>query len=157
MQTQARFFSFEENSRITGVNEQDIHLHYACLHAAYFYRQKQRVFIYTQNQESAHIIDEMLWAFDADSFVPHNLVGEGTELGSAVEISWQAPQNRRAILINLTREVPPFANQYSIVIDFVPIEETEKIQARNRFRTCRQWGFEVTHQTANTQIFNSNS
>ena len=55
----------------------------------HFYRQNQRVFIYTQDQQSAHDIDEMLWAFDPDSFVPHNLIGEGPKQGAAVEISWQ--------------------------------------------------------------------
>lgn len=148
MQTQAMFYSIEEQSKVTGVAEQQLHLHYACLQAAYFYRQNQRVFIYTQDQESAHIIDEMLWAFDPDSFVPHNLIGEGPKQGAAVEISWQQPTNRRAVLINLTSEVPNFANQFSHLIDFVPADETLKEQARNRFRTCRQWNFNVAHQVA---------
>ncbi len=148
MQTQAMFYSIEEQSKITGVSDEQLHLHYACLQAAYFYRQNQRVFIYTQNQESAHNIDEMLWAFDPTSFVPHNLIGEGPKQGAAVEISWQAPTNRRAVLINLTSDVPNFANQFSHLIDFVPADETLKEQARNRFRTCRQWNFNVAHQVA---------
>ena len=148
MQTQAMFYSIEEQSKIPGVSEQQLHLHYACLQAAYFYRQNQRVFIYTQDQKSAHDIDEMLWAFDPMSFVPHNLIGEGPKQGAAVEISWQMPTNRRAVLINLTSEVPNFANQFSHLIDFVPADETLKEQARNRFRTCRQWGFNVAHQVA---------
>tara|TARA_R110000744_G_scaffold181455_1_gene300626 strand:+ start:890 stop:1366 length:477 start_codon:yes stop_codon:yes gene_type:complete len=148
MLTQAMFYSIEEQSTVTGVTEAQLHLHYACLQAAHFYRQNQRVFIYTQDQQSAHDIDEMIWAFDPDSFVPHNLIGEGPKQGAAVEISWQAPKNRRAVLINLTSEVPNFANQFSHLIDFVPADETLKEQARNRFRTCRQWGFNVAHQVA---------
>ena len=148
MQTQAMFYSIEEQSKITGVSDEQLHLHYACLQAAYFYRQNQRVFIYTQDQESAHNIDEMLWAFDPTSFVPHNLIGEGPKQGAAVEISWQVPNNRRAVLINLTSDVPNFANLFSHLIDFVPADETLKEQARNRFRTCRQWNFNVAHQVA---------
>ncbi|MGB1263803.1 MAG: DNA polymerase III subunit chi [Cognaticolwellia sp.] len=150
MQTQAMFYSIEEQSKVAGVTENQLHLHYACLQAAHFYRQNQRVFIYTQDQQSAHDIDEMLWAFDADSFVPHNLIGEGPKQGAAVEISWQLPTNRRAILINLTSEVPNFANQFTYLIDFVPSDEAQKQQARNRFRTCRQWGFNLAHQVATT-------
>ena len=148
MLTQAMFYSIEQQSKVVGVTEEQLHLHYACLQAAYFYRQNMRVFIYTQDQQSAHDIDEMLWAFDPDSFVPHNLIGEGPKQGAAVEISWQPPKNRRAVLINLTREVPNFANQYSHLIDFVPTDDALKEQARNRFRTCRQWGFNVDHQVA---------
>ncbi|MFT6919390.1 MAG: DNA polymerase-3 subunit chi, partial [Cognaticolwellia sp.] len=75
MLTQAMFYSIEEQSSIVGVTEAQLHLHYACLQAVHFYRQNQRVFIYTQDQQSAHDIDEMLWAFDPTSFVPHNLIG----------------------------------------------------------------------------------
>ena len=118
-------------------------LHQACVQAAFYYRQNQRVFIYTDNQQSAHDIDEKLWAFDANSFVPHNLLGEGPSYGAPVEISWQAPTNRRAVLINLTQTVPDFANKFTQIIDFVPAEETLKQQARVRFSTCRQRGFTV--------------
>ena len=64
--------------------------------------------------KQAEQIDEMLWAFDSDSFVPHNLVGEGPKQGAAVEISYQAPQGRRPCLINLTSTVPDFAQSISI-------------------------------------------
>jgi DNA polymerase-3 subunit chi len=148
MLTQTMFYSIEEQSSIVGITEAQLHLHYACLQAAHFYRQNQRVFIYTQDQQSAHDIDEMLWAFEPTSFVPHNLIGEGPKQGAAVEISWQPPTNRRTVLINLTSKVPNFAHQFSHLIDFVPRNETLKQQARDRFRTCRQWGFQVAHQVA---------
>jgi len=120
--------------------------HCACLQAAYFYRQKQKVFIYTQDQQQAHIIDELLWSFDANSFVPHNLKGEGPHYGSAVEISWQSPTDRRPVLINLTDTVPNFANQFAHIIDFVPTDEQLKQKARDRFKICRQLGFTVDTQ-----------
>ena len=128
--------------------EQDAHFHQVCLQAAFYYRAQQRVFIYTQDQHQAQQIDEMLWAFDPDSFVPHNLIGEGPKYGAAVEISWQPPSNRRAVLINLTATVPSFANSFAQIIDFVPTDETLKQQARDRFRRCRQLGFQVETQAA---------
>ena len=123
-------------------------IHHACLQAAYFYRQNQKVFIYTQDQIQAHSIDEMLWAFEPDSFVAHNLVGEGPRGGSPVEISWQNPTVRRPILINLTDSVPNFANNFTTVVDFVPTNDLLKQQARDRYRTCKQWGFLVESQPA---------
>ena len=159
MQTQALFYSIEQQSDIEQISKAydltsaQIHLYYACLQAASFYRQQQRVLIFTQDQKNAHIIDELLWAFDANSFVPHNLVGEGPKHGAPVEISWQAPTNRRNVLINLAENTPNFANQFATLIDFVPNDESLKEQARNRFRTCRQWGFNVSHQVASTEHF----
>lgn len=156
MHTKVMFYILEnldkvKDSAINMLNLQACHL------AADFYRQKQRVFVYTQDQESAHNIDEMLWAFDPMSFVPHNLIGEGPNYGSAVEISWQAPANRRPVLINLTSTVPHFANQFSQIIDFVPTDETAKQVARERFKHYRQLGFQVDTQTAATESTQVNS
>ena len=143
MQTQVMFYLLKEDDATE--NSMD---YQACMQAAYFYRQNKKVFIYTENQAKAHDIDEMLWAFEPDSFVPHNLVGEGPKYGAAVEISWQAPTGRRPVLINLTSTVPHFANQFSHIIDFVPTDEIQKQQARDRFRACRQFGFQVDNQPA---------
>ena len=106
--TQVMFYQLaDDGSEVNSLS------HHACLQAAYFYRQKQKVFIYSKDKEKAHDIDEMLWAFDANSFVPHNLMGEGPSYGAPVEISWQAPTGRRPVLINLTDTVPDFASQFS--------------------------------------------
>jgi DNA polymerase-3 subunit chi len=141
MQKQATFFLPKKDKSNT--SNTDVLLFCACQQAALAYRQQQKVFIYTQNQAQAHIVDELLWAFDADSFVPHNLMGEGASYGSPVEISWQAPTNRRAVLINLTDTVPPFTPQFNQVMDFVPTDESLKEQARQRYRAYQQLGFAV--------------
>lgn len=164
MQTQVMFYLLSderESGEKSSDNKKSINneqstdtssaLYHACLQASYFYRQNQRVFIYTQDQKQAEAVDEMLWTFDSDSFVPHNLVGEGPKSGAAVEISMQAPNNRRPILINLTTTVPNFANQFQYIVDFVPSDEALKQQARERFKTCRQWGFQVGNQPVNNQ------
>ena len=74
------------------------------------------------------------------------LVGEGPKQGAIVEIGYQAPQGRRPVLINLNTTVPNFANQFQFIVDFVPSDETLKQQARERFKTCRQLGFQVDNQ-----------
>jgi len=150
MQTQVMFNILNDEAG----SIKDSASYHACLCAARAYRSNQRVFIYTQDQTVAHDIDEMLWAFDPDSFVPHNLIGEGPSYGSAVEISWQAPTNRRPILINLTGTVPHFANQFSQIIDFVPTNDTEKQAARERFKQYRQFGFQVDTQAVAEQTSN---
>lgn len=145
MQTQVMFYLLNDEKPSEGSDTCSANYH-ACLQASYFYRQKQRVYIYTRDKAHAEQIDEMLWAFDSDSFVPHNLVGEGPKQGASVEIGYQIPQGRRPVLINLTSTVPNFANQYQYIVDFVPSDEALKQQARERFKVCRQWGFQVDNQ-----------
>lgn len=146
MQTQVMFYLLNESVNDDAESSNGSAAHQACLQASHFYRQNQKVFIYTQDQAQAHSVDELLWAFEPQSFVPHNLQGEGPSYGSAVEISWQAPTGRRPVLINLTNTVPSFANKFSLIVDFVPTDEILKQQARERFRTCRQLGFQVSSQ-----------
>ena len=146
MQTQVMFYLLKDEAKDESDKDTRSAIYHACLQASHFYRQNLRVYIYTQDKQHAEQVDEMLWAFDSDSFVPHNLVGEGPKQGAIVEIGYQAPQGRRPVLINLTSTVPNFANQFQYIVDFVPSDETLKQQARERFKTCRQWGFQVDNQ-----------
>jgi DNA polymerase-3 subunit chi len=146
MQTQVMFYLLKDDVTDESGKDTRSAIYHACLQASHFYRQKQRVYIHTKDKQHAEQVDEMLWAFDSDSFVPHNLVGEGPKQGAMVEIGHQAPQGRRPVLINLTSTVPIFANQFSYIVDFVPSDEALKQQARERFKACRQWGFQVDNQ-----------
>jgi len=116
------------------------HFALACQLAQQHYRQKVRVFILTDDQQQANIIDEYLWQLEPESFVPHNLMGEGPAYGAPVEIGWQPPRTSRQLLINLSAGTPAFANRFKEVIDFVPIDEQLKAQARARYKQYRQQG-----------------
>jgi DNA polymerase-3 subunit chi len=123
----------------------------ACTIAAFYYLQNRKVFIYTDNQQDAFSVDEYLWQFDGDSFVPHNLLGEGPRYGTPVEISWQAPTHPRQILINLSAEVPKFAVNFQQIIDFVPFAEPLKIAARLRYSTYKKMGLTLSTQTVENE------
>ncbi|QBG35562.1 DNA polymerase III subunit chi [Litorilituus sediminis] len=146
MQTQVMFYVLPENKAESTDTNMSSEIQQACIQASYFYRQGHKVFIFCQDKDHAENVDEVLWAFDTDSFVPHNLAGEGPKQGSPVEISYQAPTSRRSVLINLSKDMPNFANRFNFIVDFVPTDSTLKQQARERFKTCRQWGFHVESQ-----------
>ena len=123
------------------------HFAKACAIAAFFYGENKKVFIYTDTQADAFVVDEHLWQFDGDSFVPHNLLGEGPKFGTPVEISWQVPTHPRPILINLSHNVPSFAINFQQIIDFVPFSEPLKIAARARYSTYKKMGLTLSTQT----------
>ena len=117
------------------------HFTLACQLCADLYRADQRVFVYCATQQDAELLDEVLWRFDADRFVPHNLVGEGPARGAPVEISWLPPRSGRSVLLNLSPVVPPFYKNFQQIIEFVPTDEAAKAMARQRFKHYRQLGF----------------
>ena len=120
------------------------HFDLAARTAATQYRAGQRVFIYVDSIEDAHIIDEHLWCFEADSFVPHNLQGEGPKGGAPVEIGQTPPVGRRSVLINLATTLPDFIRRFVQVIDFVPSEPQATQAARERFKHLRQLGASIS-------------
>jgi DNA polymerase-3 subunit chi len=120
------------------------HFDLAAQIAAKQYRAGQRVFIYVESLDDAHVIDEHLWCFDADSFVPHNLQGEGPKGGAPVEIGQTPPVGRRTVLINLATKLPDFIRRFAQVIDFVPTEPQATQAARERFKYLRQLGANIS-------------
>lgn len=125
----------------------------ACHLAARAFNQGPGAVIYCGDKTQAEQVDELLWQFDAERFVPHNLKGEGPQGGAPVVIDWvdadhSRPENR-PLLINLAPELPNFAVQFAQIIDFVPADEQAKAQARRRFAAARQMGLNPsTHDLA---------
>ena len=122
----------------------------ACDLAAQAWRLGKRVLIACETEEQAFLIDEALWQRDPNEFVPHNLSGEATQYAPPIEISWKGKRNaqRRDLLINLQIEVPDFSHSFTQLIDFVPVEETQKAQARERYKILRSQGWALS--TENT-------
>lgn len=125
----------------------------ACDVAARFYRQRKWVWVFCQDQKQAELFDQKLWERPVDSFIAHNLVGEGPAKGAPVEIGWEPPSTiNRPILINLSDSFPQFADRFQQVIDFVPVLEEEKQKARDRYKQYRIAGFQMQTQAANTAL-----
>lgn len=124
----------------------------ACALAAQYWRNGQRVLIACENKIQAERLDEALWQRDPEAFVPHNLTGEGPKYGAPVELCW--PEKRgnapRDVLINLLPYFADFATIFHQVVDFVPFEEIEKQLARERYKTYRSVGFQLTTSTPPT-------
>ncbi len=118
----------------------------ACDLAAKAWRLGKRVLIACETEHQAQALDEALWAREADDFVPHNLSGEVTTYATPIEISWKGKRNaqRRDLLISLQTALPDFINSFNQIIDFVPVDETEKAQARERYKQYRQLGWQLS-------------
>ncbi|KAE9526102.1 MULTISPECIES: DNA polymerase III subunit chi [Testudinibacter] len=142
---QAQFYLLQAEKADSELNAQEA---LSCDLAADAWRLGKRVLIACETEQQALLLDEALWQRDPEQFVPHNLSGEITTYATPIEISWLGKRNsqRRDLLISLQSAVPDFANSFNQVIDFVPVEEQAKIQARERYKQYRQLGFELTTQ-----------
>ncbi len=122
-------------------DEQPAALALACRLATDCYRAGGTVFLFTDSEADAGRLDEALWQQDADSFVPHALQDEPGAQQAPVEIGHQPPRRGKQLLINLSRQAPPFAGRFPQVIDFIPADPTHKQLARERYKQYRAAGF----------------
>ncbi len=114
------------------------------------YLKKHRVFVYCSHQQDAEHLDELLWTFKPDSFIPHHLQDEGPEPPPPIQIGYQAePRGFTDILLNLSTTVPPFFTRFQRVIEIVPADETAKAISREHFRIYRQAGAEPKTHSVN--------
>lgn len=113
-------------------------LHVACRLIEKGYLRGHQVFVYCENQEAAEKIDEMLWTFKQDSFIPHNLQGEGPEPPPVVQIGYeQEPRGFSDILLNLSENIPSFFSKFQRIFEIVANDDVEKTKSRERYRQYR--------------------
>lgn len=117
------------------------------------YKNRHRIYIHTENQSDAHMLDELLWTYRDDSFLPHNLVGDGPEPSPPIQVGFELkPATQRDILINLSHKIPEFYTQFARVIEIVSHDETIQTLSREHYRTYRSNGFNITTHNINTKI-----
>ncbi len=109
------------------------------------YKNRHRIYIHTDSQKDAHTVDELLWTYREDSFLPHNLYGEGPEPAPPIQIGFDVtPEKHRDILINLSSEVPAFHVQFARILECVSGDATQQELARERYKHYKTQGHTIT-------------
>jgi DNA polymerase-3 subunit chi len=106
------------------------------------YAAEQPTLILARSQEQAEILDEKLWEFDDDSFIPHQLAGDDDDSITAVVIA--APGGAtadRPLVVNLRDECAPGA--YERVLEVIAADPAEREGSRVRWSEYKRRGFEV--------------
>lgn len=106
------------------------------------YLKGHRLFVLCDNQKEAESLDELLWTFREDSFVPHNLQGEGPEPPPPIQIGYEKePRGFNDILLNLSKEIPKFYTRFKRVMHLVNNEQKEL--SRDHYKYYKSKGYEL--------------
>lgn len=121
---------------------------YACTLLEQAYQRNESVYVHTNSREDAEKLDNLLWTFRDDSFVPHQLHDPNADLPPPIQIGHGAiPQGKYKLLINLSREFPTSYSQFNEVAEIVFADPLVQQLARDRFRQYRDQGHElITHK-----------
>ncbi len=123
-------------------------LRLACKLAEKAYDNGHRVYVLAADAAQAHTMDELLWTFKQNSFVPHVRYPPPADDSAPVWISPEPPpQQADDVVINLTADLPPRFEQFQRVLDLVDQHPDVLAASRQRFRAYRAQGIEPTsHQ-----------
>ncbi|WP_454783495.1 DNA polymerase III subunit chi [Legionella sp. WA2022007384] len=112
------------------------------------YAKGHKVYVLCNNKQDAELLDELLWTFKEDSFIPHNLQGEGPEPPPSIQIGYEGePRGFNDILFNLSDHIPNFYSKFKRIIEIVINIESDKELSRKHYRDYRVNGCNLyTHQ-----------
>ncbi len=123
----------------------DSRLAFACRLIEKAYKEKHRVYIHAPTKEMAHQLDEFLWTYKDNSFVPHSLANEKIDPAPPVQIGHDTPPTtNHTMLVNLCDEIPPFFNRYRRIAEIITNNDNEQALGRERYKTYRQNACELT-------------
>lgn len=105
----------------------------------------QRIHIHTETESDLHQLDQTLWNFRSDSFVPHAILGK--DIKSPVSIaSGQLPTDPVDLFINLGLTAPEGCEAASRCIEIVIQTETVLAATRQSWAMRKAAGWELQRQ-----------
>jgi DNA polymerase-3 subunit chi len=129
---------------------------FACRLSERAWKSGHRVVILVTDESSAKRMDELLWTFRDDAFIPHvyatsdtrgNLdepVVVCTDVATALS-SLEHDRESPSLLINLCDAVPLSRERFDRIAEIVPADEQSKHNGRDRYRVYREGGGAELH------------
>jgi DNA polymerase-3 subunit chi len=104
-----------------------------------------RVLIHAASSAAAQQLDNALWTFRLDSFIPHDVL-PAMQLSPVHIGSGEDSGSHHDLLINLGASIPGFFSRFERVAEVVTQEPDMLAQSRERFRFYRERGYALeTH------------
>ncbi|MBV1879880.1 MAG: DNA polymerase III subunit chi [Pseudomonadales bacterium] len=114
------------------------------------YHLGHKIHIHTMDQAQSQALDDLLWNFKPERFIPHaicsNVVENGLHEKVKVKICHQSePLEHKDIMINLSGTVPDFFSRFERVAEVVPLDKQSRTSARENYRFYKDRGYELQY------------
>ncbi|MFZ6047829.1 DNA polymerase III subunit chi [Pseudomonas sp. CR3202] len=113
----------------------------ACQLAAKGWRHGLPVLLRCSDAAQRDELDQLLWRFRAESFIPHSLIGDDATAPVVLALD-EEPPVAQGLLINLASSISPHVERFSRVIEIVNQEPALLAACRENFRAYRQRGYD---------------
>lgn len=126
------------------ISDGETELQFVCRLTGMIYRRGHRIHIHTGNTSTAEALDEMLWDYHSDRFIPHSLYGAAQPAPIRIGIS-EDPDEHQEVLINLSGDIPEFFGRFDRVAEVVPVDQNSRTRARENYRFYKDRGYELDY------------
>ena len=126
----------------------DGRLRLACKIIDRAYRSGHTAYLWARDDQETALLDDLLWTFSQNSFVPHSRNNHNSDLTTPVHIGHHPPQSGSAeVVVSVAdRPVEDYSN-FLRIAEVVGFDEAEKQSGRSRFKFYRDQGLELeTHR-----------
>ena len=102
------------------------------------------ILVLARDAAQAEAIDDLLWSFDPDEYLPHQIAGmdEGDDETPILIATPEMDVPARAMLINLRDAAP--TGSFDRVLEVVPADPAARAPLRERWKHYQALGFDVT-------------
>jgi DNA polymerase-3 subunit chi len=119
---------------------------FACRLATKAMANGNEVHIHASDSDTAQAVDELLWIYPDQRFVPHSVITEQSAQAAQadpVNIGWEEPKHIDDVLINISGDVPGFFGRFDRVAEIVV--RSTRDAGRDRYKFYRDRGFPLFH------------
>ena len=112
-----------------------------------------RILVRAKDEKTAEHINDHLWTYDPNSFLPHGSENDPDSAGQPIFITTKDENPNNANLLILTQGTESKnIEKFDMVCDMIDGRNKEAIeQARNRWKTYKDDGHEVTYWQQSSQ------
>ena len=117
---------------------------FACKLISLIYRKGHQIHVQAPGIEYAKTLDEKLWSFSEDSFIPHSLKGDQLNAPIRICTETDAPEHED-VFVNLSGSTAVFFSRFDRVAEVVPEKESDRSAARKAYSFYKERGYEVNY------------
>ncbi|MCA6065336.1 DNA polymerase III subunit chi [Thalassolituus marinus] len=120
---------------------------FACRLAEKAFSRGNRVLIQTDTEASARALDDLLWTFRDDAFIPHALLNASDAPAECpVSISWHDdPGHHHDVIVNLSSGLPSFVGRFRRFVSIVVQHDQVLDYTRNHYKYLKDRGYPINN------------
>lgn len=129
-------------------------LRIACQVASRRHQAGQRLVVFCRDAGRLNAFDQMLWALDDISFIPHVRVNDPLAADTPIVLTASdAPTPHHDWLLNLDDAWPPIYTRFQRVIEIVSNDPADREAARARWRFYQECGHNIVrHDVSRSEL-----